>query len=47
MKLDFTGKTVIITGGMGDIGKHTAHRFLEAGANVVCAGHHEKPEVME
>ena len=47
IQYDFTGKTVIITGGMGDIGKATARKFLEAGANVVVAGRHEKPEVME
>ena len=45
-KYDFSGKTVIVTGGMGDIGKATAKRFLEAGANVVVSGRHEKPEVM-
>lgn len=47
MKFDFTGKTVIVTGGMGDIGKATARKFLECGANVVTAGRHEKPEVLE
>ena len=46
-KYDFNGKTVIVTGGMGDIGKATAKMFLEAGANVVVSGRHEKPEVME
>ena len=45
-KYDFSGKTVIVTGGMGDIGKATAKRFLEEGANVVVAGRHEKPEVI-
>ena len=34
-KYDFSGKTVIVTGAFGDIGKATAARFLEAGANVV------------
>lgn len=47
VKYDFTGKTVIVTGGMGDIGMATAKRFLESGANVVVSGRHEKPKVME
>ncbi|MBQ8506673.1 MAG: SDR family oxidoreductase [Clostridia bacterium] len=46
MNFDFTGKTVIITGGMGAIGKATARKYLECGANVVCAGRHENAEVM-
>ena len=46
-KYDFTGKTVIVTGGLGEIGKATAKRFLEAGANVVVTGRNEKSEVMD
>lgn len=45
-KYDFSGKTVIVTGGLGEIGKATAKRFLEAGANVVVSGRNENPEVM-
>lgn len=30
----FEGKTILITGGAGDIGKATAHRFIANGANV-------------
>lgn len=33
--LDFSGKTVIVTGASGGIGAGTARRFAEAGANVV------------
>lgn len=43
---DFTGKTVVVTGGLGDIGKATVRGFLECGANVIATGRHEKPEVM-
>jgi NAD(P)-dependent dehydrogenase (short-subunit alcohol dehydrogenase family) len=32
---DFTGKTVVITGGGGGIGKAAARRFLDEGASVV------------
>lgn len=32
---DFGGKTILITGGAGDIGKATAHRFAADGANIV------------
>lgn len=31
----FTDKTILITGGAGDIGRATAHRFAAAGAGVV------------
>ena len=31
----FQGKTILITGGAGDIGKATAHRFAENGAEIV------------
>jgi len=42
---DFQGKTVVITGGGGGIGKAAAARFLEEGANVVLAG--RRQEVLE
>lgn len=32
---DFAGKTILITGGAGDIGRATAHRFAANGAGVV------------
>lgn len=32
---DFAGKTILITGGAGDIGKATAHRFAANGASIV------------
>lgn len=32
---DFAGKTILITGGAGDIGRATAHRFAANGAAVV------------
>ncbi len=35
--MDFTGKTVIVTGGSGAIGSVVARRFVEAGAGVVVA----------
>ena len=35
--MDFTGKTVIVTGGSGAIGSVVARRFVEAGGHVVIA----------
>lgn len=35
--MDFTGKTVIVTGGSGAIGSVVARRFVEAGGRVVIA----------
>ncbi len=32
---DFRGKTILITGGAGEIGKATAHRFASNGATIV------------
>jgi NAD(P)-dependent dehydrogenase (short-subunit alcohol dehydrogenase family) len=32
---DFSNKTILITGGAGDIGRATAHRFASSGANIV------------
>jgi NAD(P)-dependent dehydrogenase (short-subunit alcohol dehydrogenase family) len=32
---DFAGKTILITGGAGDIGRATAQRFAADGAGVV------------
>lgn len=32
---NFAGKTIVITGGAGDIGRATAHRFAASGAGVV------------
>lgn len=43
---DFSGKTVIVTGGIGDIGRATVERFLESGANVMVSDLYEKPEVI-
>jgi NAD(P)-dependent dehydrogenase (short-subunit alcohol dehydrogenase family) len=39
---DFEGKTVVITGGGGGIGKAAAARFLEEGANVVLSGRRQE-----
>lgn len=44
-ELDFTGKTVIITGGGKGVGRGITERFLEKGANVVICGRNE-PETL-
>ena len=46
VQYDYTGKTVIITGALGDIGKATAKKFLKAGANVVASDICEKQDVL-
>ncbi len=44
-KLDFTGKTVVVTGGGKGVGKGITEQFLQAGAAVVICGRSE-PEVL-
>src|SRR3546814_3771488 len=41
MKIDFTGRHVLVTGSTGGIGFATAKGFLEAGAHVVINGRSE------
>ncbi|HEY6317112.1 MAG TPA: SDR family oxidoreductase [Acidimicrobiia bacterium] len=43
--LDYTGKTVIVTGGCRGVGRGIAERFLDAGAHVVICCRHE-PDVL-
>jgi NAD(P)-dependent dehydrogenase (short-subunit alcohol dehydrogenase family) len=40
---DFSGRTVLVTGGTKGIGFAIAARFLETGADVVVCGRHEPP----
>lgn len=40
-RVDFTGKTVVVTGGGKGVGKGISERFLEQGANVVICGRSE------
>jgi NAD(P)-dependent dehydrogenase (short-subunit alcohol dehydrogenase family) len=42
MSKDFEGRTVVITGGGGGIGKAAARRFLDEGASVVLAGRRQE-----
>ncbi|MBV9412247.1 MAG: SDR family oxidoreductase [Acidimicrobiia bacterium] len=44
-QLDFSGKTVIVTGGCRGIGRGIAQRFIEASANVVICCRH-RPETV-
>lgn len=44
-KLDFTGRSVIVTGGTKGAGRGIAEAFLAAGANVVVCGRSEVPEL--
>jgi NAD(P)-dependent dehydrogenase (short-subunit alcohol dehydrogenase family) len=44
-ELDFTGKTVIVTGGGKGVGRGITERFLEKGANVIICGRNA-PEVL-
>jgi NAD(P)-dependent dehydrogenase (short-subunit alcohol dehydrogenase family) len=45
--LDFTGRTVIVTGGTKGVGRGIATRFLEAGADVVVTARNEPDEPLE
>ena len=38
---DFSGQTVLVTGGAGHIGRAICEHFLRAGANVVACGRRE------
>ncbi|NRB41466.1 MAG: SDR family oxidoreductase, partial [Pseudomonadales bacterium] len=46
-QLDFTGKTVVVTGGGKGVGKGISERFLEQGANVVICGRNEPESLPE
>lgn len=45
--LDFTGKTVVVTGGGKGVGKGISERFLQQGANVVICGRSEPEQLPE
>ena len=36
VKIDLTGKNILITGAGGSIGKESVKRYLDAGANCIC-----------
>lgn len=42
--LDFTGRSVVVTGGTKGVGRGITERFLAAGADVVITARHEPPE---
>ncbi len=44
-RVDFTGKTVVVTGGGKGVGRGISERFLEQGANVVICGRSEPEEL--
>jgi len=44
-QLDFTGRSVVVTGGTKGAGRGIAEAFLAAGANVVVCGRSEVPEL--
>ncbi len=47
MQIDYTGKTVVITGSAGAIGSSLAEAFAKNGANVaICARNLEKAEIL-
>ncbi len=46
-QLDFSGKTVVVTGGGKGVGKGISERFLEQGANVVICGRSEPEQLPE
>ena len=45
--LDFSGKSVIVTGGGKGVGRGITRRFLEAGAEVLICGRNEPESVVE
>lgn len=46
-ELDYSGKTVIVTGGGKGVGKGITERFLEKGANVLICGRNEPDDLPE
>jgi 3-oxoacyl-[acyl-carrier protein] reductase len=44
MKIDYTGKTVIVTGARDGIGKSIAQKFIELNATVIITGRSTAPE---
>ena len=36
VKIDLTGKNILITGAGGSIGKEIVKKYLDAGANCIC-----------